>query len=409
MEKIKVVQYGCGKMSVYTMRYCFEKGARVVGAFDIADDVVGKDIGEIIGGTKKYKVKVQNAKDFEKFLLENEVDIVIVTTMSLLADCENVLLTCAKCGVNAITTCEEAFFPQNSNPKLFKEIDKWAQATECTICGSGYQDVFWGNLISILAGATHKITKIKGKSSYNVEDYGIALARAHGAGLSEQEFDKQIASADQISDAERKKIINSGNYAPSYMWNVNGWLCSKLGLTVKNQTQKCVPQIAKKAIKSSTLGMTIPKGACTGMSAVVTTTTKEGIVIESECIGKVYDKTEFDCNDWTIEGEPNTRVVIERPATVELTCATVVNRIPEVLMAPAGYFTTEYMPENFYKNESLEKYLFDFDECDCDENCDCNDNHDCGCHGQHNDHCCCHEEKEDCKCKTDKKADKKKK
>ena len=50
------------------------------------------------------------------------------------------------------------------------------------------QDVFWGNLISVLAGATHKITKIKGKSSYNVEDYGIALAKAHGAGLSKKEF-----------------------------------------------------------------------------------------------------------------------------------------------------------------------------------------------------------------------------
>lgn len=153
------------------------------------------------------------------------------------------------------------------------------------------------------------------------------------------------------------------------MWNVNGWLCNKLGLTVKSQTQKCVPQIAKKAIKSSTLGMTIPKGACTGMSAVVTTQTKEGVVLETECIGKVYDSTEFDCNDWTIQGEPNTRVVIERPATVELTCATIVNRLPDLLCAPYGFFTTEFMPENFYKQESLEKYVLT-DEC-CDDGCEC--------------------------------------
>ncbi|MGN1201260.1 MAG: dihydrodipicolinate reductase [Candidatus Caccovivens sp.] len=377
MNKIKVVQYGCGKMSVYTMRYVFEKGAKIVGAFDIAENVIGKDIGEIIGDKKNYKVKVQDAKNFEKFLMSHEVDIVIVTTMSLLSDVGEALLTCARCGVNAITTCEEAFFPQNSNPKLFEKINELAIENGCTICGSGYQDVFWGNLISVLAGATHKITKIKGKSSYNVEDYGIALARAHGAGLSEKEFDEQVASADRISDAERKKVIRAGKYSPSYMWNVNGWLASKLGLTVKSQTQKCVPQLAKKAIKSSTLGMTIPKGHCTGMSAVVTTTTKEGIVIESECIGKVYDSTEFDCNDWTIEGEPNTRVVIERPATVELTCATIVNRIPEVLMAPAGYFTTEYMPENFYKQESLDKYVLD-EGCCCDDDCDCHDEH-CHC------------------------------
>ncbi|MGG4106050.1 hypothetical protein AAXB25_19290 [Paenibacillus lautus] len=54
----------------------------------------------------------------------------------------------------------------------------------CTLIGSGYQDVFWGNLITALAGATHQITRIDGKSSYNVEEYGIALAEVHGAGAS---------------------------------------------------------------------------------------------------------------------------------------------------------------------------------------------------------------------------------
>ena len=130
----------------------------------------------------------------------------------------------------------------NSSPVLTKEIDELAKKTNCTITGSGYQDAFWGNLITTLAGATHKITKIKGSSSYNVEDYGIALAQAHGAGLTLEEFDEQIASVDRMSDEERQQLIESGNYQPSYMWNVNGWLCDKLGLTVKNKTQKCVPQ-----------------------------------------------------------------------------------------------------------------------------------------------------------------------
>ena len=36
-------------------------------------------------------------------------------------------------------------------------------------------------------------------------------------------------------------LINSGKYLPSYMWNVNGWLCKKLGLTVKRQSQITIP------------------------------------------------------------------------------------------------------------------------------------------------------------------------
>ena len=348
MNKTKVVQYGCGKMSIYTMKYALEQGMEIVGAIDINPDVIGKDIGDIIGKDKQ-NVKVTSVNDAEELLRKTNPDICIITTMSLMKDVKDSLLLCAKLGINAITTCEEAFYPMNSSPNLTKEIDDLAKKTNCTITGSGYQDAFWGNLITTLAGATHNITKIKGSSSYNVEDYGIALAKAHGAGLTLDDFDKQIASIDKISEEERKKIIESGEYQPSYMWNVNGWLCDKLGLTVKSQVQKCVPQTYKDDIKSSTLNMTVKAGDATGMSAVVTTTTEEGITIETECIGKVYAPDEFDSNNWTVYGNPDTNLVIDRPNTVELTCATIVNRIPDVLKANPGFISTSQMGELKYR------------------------------------------------------------
>ena len=348
MNKIKVVQYGCGKMSVYTMKYALEQGMEIVGAIDINPNVIGKDIGEIIGCSKK-NITVTSVDDAEELLKNVNPDICIVTTMSLMNDVKDALLLCAKLGINAITTCEEAFYPMNSSPVLTKEIDELAKKTNCTITGSGYQDAFWGNLITTLAGATHKITTIKGSSSYNVEDYGIALAQAHGAGLTLEEFDEQIASVDRMSDEERQQLIESGNYQPSYMWNVNGWLCDKLGLTVKNQTQKCVPQTYKEDINSNTLNMTVKAGMATGMSAIVTTTTEEGITIETECIGKVYGPDEFDSNNWTVCGEPDTNLIINKPQTVELTCATIVNRIPDVLKADPGFVPTSKMGELKYK------------------------------------------------------------
>ena len=355
-RKVRVVQYGTGKMSVYTMRYVYEKGGEIVGAIDVNPDVIGKDIGEIMGCEDK-EVKVVGVDEAEKMLGETKPDVVIVTTMSLIEDVKEALMLCAKLGLNAITTCEEAFYPQNSNPGVTSTIDKLAKENNCTITGTGYQDIYWGELISAIGGSTHKITKIKGSSSYNVEDYGIALARAHGAGLTLEEFDKKVASLDRISDEERRKVIESGEYAPSYMWNVNGWLCSKLGLTVESQSQECVPQIAKRDIFSSTLNMTVKKGDATGMSAVVTTKTKEGITLETECIGKVYDEDEFDRNKWTIEGEPETTIVVDKPATVELTCATVVNRIPDVMNAKPGYVPTNEMDELKYRVKPLNEYV----------------------------------------------------
>ena len=355
-RKIRVVQYGTGKMSIYTMRYVYEKGAEIVGAIDVNPAVIGKDIGEIMGCENKG-VKVVSVEDAEHMLKEVKPDIAIVTTMSLIRDVEDALMLCAKLGINAITTCEEAFYPANSNPNVTSQLDETAKSTNCTITGSGYQDIYWGQLISSIAGSTHKITKIKGSSSYNVEDYGIALAKAHGAGLTLEEFDKQVASLDRITDQERQAVIDKGEYLPSYMWNVNGWLCAKLGLTVKSQTQKTVPQTYKEDIDSSTLGMTVKAGTATGMSAVVTTETEEGITLETQCIGKVYSKEDFDKNEWTIEGEPNTTLVINRPSTVELTCASVVNRIPDVMNARAGYVPTEEMGELNYRVKPLNQYV----------------------------------------------------
>ena len=220
---MKVVQYGCGKMSKYTMRYVYEKGGEIVGAIDINPDVIGKDIGTIMECEDKGVV-VSSVEDARKVLEETRPDACIVTTMSLLSDLEDALLLCAELGVNAITTCEEAFYPWNSNPNLTKKIDELAKQNGCTITGSGYQDIFWGQLITSICGATQSIKKIVGESWYNVEDYGIALAEAHGAGLTLEEFDEKIASVDRMSDEERNKLIEDGVYSPSYKWNVNGWL-----------------------------------------------------------------------------------------------------------------------------------------------------------------------------------------
>ena len=353
---IRVLQIGCGKMSKYSMRYVYEKGAEIVGAFDISEHVIGKDIGTLME-TEEKGVKVQNLADLADFLKNNSADIAIVTTRSLIEELRDVVLTLVNGKVNVVTTCEEAFFAENSNKLVFDEIDRAAKENGVTVTGGGYQDIFWGNLISTLAGSIHNITKIKGSSSYNVEDYGIALAEVHGAGLTLAEFDEKIAKPSELSNEEIKKQVAEGTFAPSYMWNVVGWLADKLGYHITEMSQKCVPQTNVKDIHSTTLGMDVKAGDATGMSAVVTAKTAEGVEIEAECIGKVYDETEFDKNVWSVIGEPDTTVSVERPDTVRLTCADIVNRIPDIINAKPGFVPTSQMLDPRFRVESLDKYL----------------------------------------------------
>ena len=339
---MKFIQFGCGKMSQYLVKYAIERGYELIGAFDVNKDLIGKEF---------FGVAISDASDLSDRLKDYKPDFCIIATRSTMKEIEGVMTTCAMYGVNAITTCEEAIFPWNSSPEITNRLNLLAESNGATLTGSGYPDVYWGTLVATLTGSAQKITKITGASSYNVEDYGMALAEGHGAGLPLDEFKEKLELYNDLTSEEISAKIQSGEIAPSYMWNQNGWLCAKLGLTVTSQTQKCIPTTHSEELDSKTLGLKIKAGDATGMKAIVTTQTAEGITIETENIGKVYAPGEIDTNRWSLEGEPSVTFEVNNPATAELTCATVINRIPQLMTSRPGYVTTDNFPNSIYKGE----------------------------------------------------------
>lgn len=339
-DKIRVVQYGCGKMGRIIMRYLMEKGAEIVGAIDTDESIIDRDIGELAGVNRKTGIKVR--KDVDGVLDNCDADIAILTLQSFLPDMHKPILECVTRGINVITTSEEALYPWTTSPTVTNQLDALCKRTGCTVTGSGMQDIFWVNFPALIAGGMHQISEIQGEVSYNVEDYGIALARAHGVGLTPEEFEKTVAHSLSM---------------PAYVWNSNEALCMRMGWSITETRQKAIPVFSDHDVKSETLGQVIKKGNAIGMSAVVTTITHQGVVVETQCIGKVYEKGEGDLCRFIIHGEPDTHFSVEKPDTVSHTCATIVNRIPDVLAAPAGFITMDKLPMPRYQSYPMHQHI----------------------------------------------------
>jgi len=342
MEAIKAIVYGVGAMGRIMTKLMVEKGVVIVGAVGHVSNV-GRDLGEVAGLGYPLNVKIRN--DADAVLSEQKADIAIVAVATEIEEMYPHLKKCLENRLNVITIADESTYPWAFSPEVTAKLDKLAREHGVTLSGTGYQDGFMVNLLSVLTGASHTIESITGKFKFNVDDYGPEFADYYLVGRTREEFDTWLKE-----EGFPLNVLIGHLACP----------IADLGLTVKKIEQRAEPVIADVDIEARSLGKLVKKGQVIGRVEIVEIETEQGIKLQGEMTVKVYQPDELsrgDVTEWHIKGVPELHIDFGKVPTRMVACIQAVNRIPDVINAEAGYIPVNKLPKLKYRDYPLHFYL----------------------------------------------------
>jgi len=332
-QQLNVLLWGFGLMNKFILRYVVEKGHNVVGVIgrhNIGEDpfvVAGYKDSSFVKNNKTKEIKIVSEQQAEEAIKSYDLkpEVCILATRNSMLDIEPTMKILANNSINVATLAEECFYPVNTSPSIYKSLDALFKEKEVSFTGTGIQDILCGMAPGVAVGAQHKVNKIYGLFQYNVDIYGKALCEATGVGMTVDQFNKEIAPSTHL-------ILNL---------NANEYLASMFDWKIKETKLKNIPIVVEKDIHSQSLNRTLKAGTVSGKNCHVITECENGIIIESEMIMKVYHEgDEFDGISYKIIGEPNSEIVFNKPGLGEVTAATTVNRLIQIIKARPGFVPT---------------------------------------------------------------------
>jgi len=185
---LRVVQAGLGSIGqAIAARAHRDAGLELVGAADPNPELVGRDLGKLIG-VGQLDIEVASALDP---LLETvRPDLVLHATGSFLEEVATQFLPILDRGVSVISTCEELAYPFYRHPALAQKLDRAAKKSGAVLLGSGVNPGFvMDKFVVTLLAACESVRSVRVLRVLNAATRRGAFQRKIGAGLSREEFE----------------------------------------------------------------------------------------------------------------------------------------------------------------------------------------------------------------------------
>lgn len=341
MRKVKIVLYGVGAVGSLIAKSLLKKeGVNIVGAIDIAEDKVSRNLGKALGLSRTLGVTI--SKDVNFVLSKTNPDIAIHATSSFFKDTYPQIVSIVKHGVNVVSTCEELSDPYFTQPKLARKLDALAKKQNATVLGTGINPGFlMDTLVITLTAVCQKIDKIKAVRVMNAATRRLPFQKKIGAGLTVEKFNRKIENKQITGHVGLEQSI--AMIADALAWKLD-----------KIEAESVEPVIAKKPVKSASIKVKAGEVGGLKQKAKGILKNKEVIVLDFQA----YIGAEEEYDIIKIEGVPNVRQRIQPCVHGDIgTVAMVVNSISKVINAPAGLLRMKDLPVPSATLEDIRKYV----------------------------------------------------
>jgi 4-hydroxy-tetrahydrodipicolinate reductase len=322
---IRVVQVGLGPIgTAIAAQVVARRGFQLAGAVDVDPALVGRDVGELLGGGRRLRVKI--TQDIARTIRAVRPDVAVLSTSSWLVDALPHIEQAVRCRVPVVTTTEEAAYPTPRTRRLARRLDEAARRARVAVLGTGVNPGFLMDALPIaLTAACERVDRIEVRRVQDARIRRLPFQKKIGAGLTAAEFQRQV---------DRGRVRHVGFPESIRM------IAAAMGWRLDRITDDVSPRIADRAVDSEHLHVAAGDVAGIVQEGTGYVAGERRIALRLEAFlgaPESYDAV-------LIDGVPRISSRIEGGVHGDIaTASVVVNAIPAIIVAAPGLRTMRDM------------------------------------------------------------------
>src|SRR5262245_51385237 len=192
MPNIRVMHFGLGPIGAAIVKQVAARpGFKIVGAIDIDPAKVGRDLGDVVGLSKRLGVKVSG--DARRVLKATKPDVAVLCTSSSIKNVLPQIDTILKSKTAIVSTTEELSYPGYTHIRQARLVHALAKKARVAVLGTGVNPGFAMDALPIaMTAVCERVDRVVVNRIQDARIRRLPFQQKIGAGLTTEQFQKKV-------------------------------------------------------------------------------------------------------------------------------------------------------------------------------------------------------------------------